>query len=490
MNVSAEWMPARRSAPAPAGSLALVIRGQAYRGLERETFKIESSTLEMRRQAQARCAESVVRHIVEAYEASGHSVDVFLTVYANLGGPLAELLAPFGARLVSVNTVHTERPASQLLTLASAVRDVMRWSAARGTVHDALIVTRFDVYLKASVAALMGPARGITSFRLLWREAGGHWRHHSSADAVRRTFSIGGGHWWMANTRAPDALIALPGAFASTLLMSTRHELFPVRDMPTPLGFMHHMVTGLKRACVPEYPLGPPHRFMVAGQFDSNPCRASCMLNPMYDILPRMSWVTESGICQKADDFSYDGTSRSLCCPSPNYCCPNSIESCDDPGAVRFDVFDAGVSDDAILHKWPRKQYPPNRWVLTERSYQHVVELLRNASAEGRPGGRHWRLVANVPPKALLTSAAEVQLHHHEWLIRREALRADKAAAAEAGGAPRRQQRQQQQQRPEREPESSARGRGRGRGGRGGARGRGGGGGGGGFHQAPVRSGT
>ena len=43
------------------------------------------------------------------------------------------------------------------------------------------------------------------------------------------------------------------------------------------------------------------------------------MLNPVYDLLPRMQWVTDSGICQTMSDFVYDKASDSLCCPAPNY---------------------------------------------------------------------------------------------------------------------------------------------------------------------------
>ena len=30
------------------------------------------------------------------------------------------------------------------------------------------------------------------------------------------------------------------------------------------------------------------------------------MLNPVYDLLPRMRWITVSGICQRMSDFTYD----------------------------------------------------------------------------------------------------------------------------------------------------------------------------------------
>ena len=72
------------------------------------------------------------------------------------------------------------------------------------------------------------------------------------------------------------------------------------------------------------------------GAFSSNPCGAACLLNPVYDFLPRGDWVVASGICQRWSDFKYDPSSRSLCCPSPDYCCPNSIANCSDPRAQRF----------------------------------------------------------------------------------------------------------------------------------------------------------
>ena len=40
--------------------------------------------------------------------------------------------------------------------------------------------------------------------------------------------------------------------------------------------------------------------------FDSNPCRAKCMLNPAYNIVPRDNWVEQAALCQAAADFLYD----------------------------------------------------------------------------------------------------------------------------------------------------------------------------------------
>lgn len=47
---------------------------------------------------------------------------------ARLGGPLSTLLAPFGERWVSVNSVAQNQSASQLIPLAASLRDLLAWS--------------------------------------------------------------------------------------------------------------------------------------------------------------------------------------------------------------------------------------------------------------------------------------------------------------------------------------------------------------------------
>ena len=66
-------------------------------------------------------------------------------------------------------------------------RGKSEWALHAG---DAVVVTRFDVYLKADLHSLLGDAATIDGFRLLWREAGGHWRHHSDHATSKKTFAI------------------------------------------------------------------------------------------------------------------------------------------------------------------------------------------------------------------------------------------------------------------------------------------------------------
>jgi hypothetical protein len=62
------------------------------------------------------------------------------------------------------------------------------------------------------------------------------------------------------------------------------------------------------------------------------------MLNPVYDLLPRMAWVVASDTCQRPSDFMLDAVSQTHCCPSPDYCCPNSLSSCAHPRALLYNA--------------------------------------------------------------------------------------------------------------------------------------------------------
>ena len=295
-----------------AQTLAVLLRGQAFRGITRDTFLVEERSKMERVAAQARCLESLMQRLIGPFEDSGHRVDVFLTLYRQLGGPLQKLLNPLGSRVVSIATIEQDSTPSQLLPLASAVRAFLGWCADQATRYAAVIVTRFDLYLKMDMHHLLGDAAGVDGFRFLFRESGGHWRHHSDRATTNRTFRLSRrGNWKLRNPRAPDALIAFPFAYTRCFLGAVRNELFPLRNESRPLSFLHNMIPGLIQALPEadaESPLDvqPRYRYLVDGQYDSNPCRSTCMLNPIYDIEPRMSWVTNSRICQRIEDFQYD----------------------------------------------------------------------------------------------------------------------------------------------------------------------------------------
>ena len=385
-------------------AIAVLIRGQAFRGVARDTFNVDARSERARIASQELCLLSLKRRLLEPYERSGHRADLFLTVYKRLGGPMKALLEPLGARVVSLTTVHQSWTSSQLLPLGVAVRAFLAWCAEHGAGYAAVVVTRFDLYLKADLHQLLGDATAIDGFRFLFRESGGHWRHHSEREASNRTFAMSGGSSWKRNPRAPDALLAFPFAYTRCFLGSVRNELFPIRNESRPLGFLHNMIPALMKA-LPEETHQPPRlSYLISGQFDSNPCRSTCMLNPIYDLHPRMAWITASNICQRMEDFEYDPASESLCCPAPNYCCPNSVSSCRDPGAIRFDIERAGVSADAIVQHWPLGQSRPFSWELTPKSREFVHNAWLHAAQSARANSVPTRARLMIAAKEVLTT--------------------------------------------------------------------------------------
>ena len=60
----------------------------------------------------------------------------------------------------------------------------------------------------------------------------------------------------------------------------------------------------------------------------------------------RQLWTVQSGMCMRPEDFIWDEVSRSICCPSADYCCPNSVVNCSSNRAIYFDAKD--VSDSVL----------------------------------------------------------------------------------------------------------------------------------------------
>ena len=88
-----------RTRPWAGPTLAVLVRGQTYRGHMRESFHIDGSSTESRATAQRVCMTSLMEQLVLPYERRGHRVDLFLTLYRAVGGSMRELLAPLGRRV-------------------------------------------------------------------------------------------------------------------------------------------------------------------------------------------------------------------------------------------------------------------------------------------------------------------------------------------------------------------------------------------------------
>lgn len=353
----------------------------------RESFNIDKEVGVDRDGAQVKCARSIVEQIIVPYERAGHRVSVFLTMYAAAWGNRSALIDAFAPRVASVNTLQHASTASQILPLAAALTDLIGWTERFRTSFDAVVVTRFDAYFKSSLLELMGGAASVSGLWLLWRETGGHWRQHANPWVVNATFKTASVHypsfprgfdWRRKNIRVPDVLLGFPAGLSRCFRQAALNEMFPTHGCPNcPLNFLHNLMYQLKKVAPDEH--SRVGFLLPAAAFDSNPCRAACMLNPLYDLLPRMKWITESNICQRPSEFQFDATSQSLCCPSPTYCCPNSVKNCDAPDAVRFDAVSAGVSDYAIEQLWPTVVPAPYNWEMTERSFLHVANVWRTA---------------------------------------------------------------------------------------------------------------
>ena len=226
----------------------------------------------------------------------------------------------------------------------------------------------------------------IAGMRFAWREAGGEWRitwtpteaqlmaanNASRADMLRVSYHMKRSAEtkflpknWMANDRVPDTLLAWGGRFTAcfrmnVMLEATRGWHSPPSSNHGALNDVGHRLLWQIRSALgvqpspkvdlnTSLPIGylPFLGYLVRnGAFDSNPCRTGCLLNPVYDILPRQLWTVQSGMCMRPEDFVWDEKSRSVCCPSADYCCPNSVVNCSSKLATYFDAKDV---PDSIL---------------------------------------------------------------------------------------------------------------------------------------------
>ena len=128
--------------------------------------------------------------------------------------------------------------------------------------------------------------------------------------------------------------------------------------------------------------------YLVEGAFSSNPCGSDSYLNPLYDFLPRGNWVVEAGVCQRPSDFILDPTSNTLCCPSPDYCCPHAAANCSAgraAGVVLFDLSTANggqpVLDRHLVGGWRR-----HFWAIPKA--QGVASLCSAERGEWNGGSR------------------------------------------------------------------------------------------------------
>lgn len=446
--------------------LALLLRGGAYRG------SMDNSAAE-RESAQLRCVQSAMRRLVQPLVDDGVRVRVFMTVYDNLNATaLALLREPFGKHLATITTIAA-RESEQLTMTANALASFLAHCEEQREAFDAVLLTRLDLSFKMDVRALLGPPSQLRGIRFLWQEleAGTKWRflwpaaylgafssRLSSSDIAHLNLTLARQKrerslvltppYWRSTHRTADTLHAFSFRLCRCFYRAVRMEMtrgwaatprpaspevpmHVVAWRPTPVTnhWLHKMQYHLWRAVQGHMGVLVPN-----GTFDSNPCSTTCMLNPVYDILPRMDWVVRSGICQSPDEFVYDPISQTLCCPSPDYCCPNSVLSCSDPNAILFDAAAAGagrgVPRETIESGW-RRHYlqrsglmPKPNWSAPipgtqwRRAISDAASRLAETacpSSEWSDGetGRTGCLFAMTEPSVQLVR--DVWLHAPEW---------------------------------------------------------------------------
>lgn len=221
-----------------------------------------------------------------------------------------------------VRAAYHPRMVARLLNASTQLHNTRTYLAVfldyveRRAVYENVLVLRFDLYV------LWMPLDIRSSFHVTvpWREAGGHWRKEGLLP-FRRGWNSS------AHPRVGDAFFGVAFRRLRRLLRVLGEYL---QEHPT-VFFMHNMARALAEVDTLKFAVSD-------GMFDSNPCRATCMLNPVYRILPRDMWLVERKVCSRRDDFQFDPVSASICCPSPHhpsrgedtsYCCPNSVRTCD-----------------------------------------------------------------------------------------------------------------------------------------------------------------
>lgn len=118
----------------------------------------------------------------------------------------------------------------------------------------------------------------------LWREVNGEFMYGSEQYGP---FPVK----WREILRVPDTAQAFtPGYYADCFIRL-------VKAQPYGRGYLHSMLEDVARLQTGPGQLedlrredGRVRYVVEAGVFDSNPCRISCFLNPLYEVLPRNDW--------------------------------------------------------------------------------------------------------------------------------------------------------------------------------------------------------
>ena len=251
MKMRTTILPRRNDDTRSSGGLAVLIRGGAFRGAP-------SDTLEYRFGAQVEAAQSVEHRLLRPFREAGSRAEAFLTVYdadycAGSGGPASQydgsqLWRPYASSLRAI-TVISAATAEQISAVAASLRVFLDYCARHSQAFDAVVLTRFDMRFKVSLAAVLGAEARLSTIagvRFLWHELGNNWRAAWSpmpediarADEKQRgawskltqsmisnSAKVFRGDHWKKDTRVPDTFFLLGFNHTACFLRAVHHEM-------------------------------------------------------------------------------------------------------------------------------------------------------------------------------------------------------------------------------------------------------------------------
>ena len=342
------------------GGVALLLRGEAYRGIRK------------RREAQAACSQSVREALIDPLVQRGMRVGVFVTTYDAaprlLRYNVSELYAPYAEHVCSV-TLLRSGTGGQLVTVANALSAFLAHCVQTDDAYDTVVLTRFDLKFKPGFHRLLSERlQRLHGIRFLWREIRAGWRAAIATSrpvppGSARTYDYFDPRRWRRVARVPDTLHAFEFGYTRCMYSAVRLEMtrwWEKQRGSAPRRVVHadmHRTAMLLAPALSTDPdaLGAANGTNVLGYlvedgaYDSNACLGGATIhttpcahaqpNPVYDILPRHRGM--AGLCQREEEFVYDGVSQSRCCPAPGYCCPNSVSNC--TGSDKRAVFYRGT---------------------------------------------------------------------------------------------------------------------------------------------------
>uniref|UniRef100_A0A7S0N5H9 Uncharacterized protein n=1 Tax=Pyramimonas obovata TaxID=1411642 RepID=A0A7S0N5H9_9CHLO len=279
--------------------VALILRGMAYRlGPPSTSY-------------QNRSLDNYFEYIIRPLQDLGYQVDVFLTFYRSEDfdynthwKELEERLQP---KMITVMSWEDSKQAHANMVSFTAFN---MYCLAVQRVYNLVVATRYDLLFKTRITDL--PGLRFDKFNYLWKEIPSSFRSEPNFKGWPEGFT--------SRHHRPDTMHVMHGALLPCLQHAYGQSF--LRDNQ---NLMHYIDKYMNEIIGEELITE-----LVPGYFDSNP---RALANPIYDFqryaslkdLADPPWTDQ---CNRFEDFMYDATSDSLCCPWGDNCCPITVVDC------------------------------------------------------------------------------------------------------------------------------------------------------------------